>query len=184
MKKIDFLNEAIKRHLDSERKKMKRITKYEPSKDSNFPYKLVDNELGTELNAIHQLGRFEDLMQEYNINSIEELENILGSHKKQEEKIIDLSADLGMFQNENINLTKDIEKYWNIEEELGCSLEVVFKALEEGVYIEVEHLPDVIERPRLYCSDDFKCYCFELLYGEYVFKLSDYKKTWWLKGEK
>ena len=74
--------------------------------------------------------------------------------------------------------------YNQLTEELGCRLEVVFKALIDGVYIKIEHLPDIIERPRLYYSDDFKCYCLEMLYGEYVVKLKDYGKTWWLKGEK
>ena len=82
------------------------------------------------------------------------------------------------------NAINKLGRLEDIEEELGCPLEVVFKAIEDGVYIEVEHLPDVIERPRLYYSDDNKCYCLEMLYGEYVVKLSDYKKTWWLKGEK
>lgn len=152
---------------------MKRITKYEPSKDSMFPYKLVDNELSTELNAIHQLGRFEDLMEEYNINSIEELENILGS------KFV-----AGGFRSAGKTIVAKGMLYNKLSEELGCPFEIVFKALNEGVYIEVEHLPDVIERPRLYYSDDFKCYCLELLFGKYVFKLSDYQKNWWLKGEK
>lgn len=82
------------------------------------------------------------------------------------------------------NAINKLGRLEDIEEELGCPLEVVFKAIEDGVYIEVEHLPDVIERPRLYYSDDNKCYCLEMLYGEYVVKLSDYQKTWWLKGEK
>lgn len=152
---------------------MKRITKYEPSKDSMFPYKLVDNELSTELDAIHQLGRFEDLMEEYNINSIKELENTLSS------KFI-----AGGSRSGGKSIVAKGMLYNKLSEELGCPLEVVFRALNEGVYVNVEYLPDVIERPRLYYSDDFKCYCFELLYGEYVIKLSDYQKTWWLKGEK
>ena len=82
------------------------------------------------------------------------------------------------------NAINKLGRLEDIEEELGCPLEVVFKAIEDGVYIEVEHLPDVIERPRLYYSDDNKCYCLEMLYGEYVVKLSDYQKNWWLKGEK
>lgn len=81
-------------------------------------------------------------------------------------------------------LTNKLNELKDIKEQLGCPLEVVFKALNEGVSIKVEHLPDVIERPRLYYSDDFKCYCLELLFGEYVIKLSDYQKTWWLKEEK
>ena len=125
-------------------------------------------------NAINKLGKLEDLMDEYNINSIEQLENTLSS------KFI-----AGGFRSAGKSIVAK-EILYNIlsEEELGCPLEVVFRAFNEGVYIEVEHLPDVIERPRLYYSVDFKCYCFELLYGEYVIKLSDYQKTWWLKGEK
>ena len=91
-------------------------------------------------------------------------------NKKQAERVTQIMHKLGKFE--------------DLEEELGCPLEVVFKALKDGVHIEVEHLPDIIERPRLYYSDDFKCYCLEMLYGEYVVKLQDYKKTWWLKGEK
>lgn len=101
-----------------------------------------------------------------------------------EKKNQELCIDLGAYQNENENLVKDIEKYWKLEVELGCPLEAVIKVLIDGVYIEAEYLPDIIERPRLYYSDDFKCYCLELLYGEYVVALKDYKKTWFLEGEK
>lgn len=123
--------------------------------------------------VINKLGKLEDLMDEYNINSIEQLENILSS------KFI-----AGGFRNAGKTIVAKGVLYNILSEELGFSFEVVLKALNEGVYIEVEHLPDVIERPRLYYSDDFKCYCLELLFGEYIIKLSDYKKTWWLKGEK
>lgn len=79
-------------------------------------------------------------------------------------------------------------KLEDIEDELGCPLDVVFRAIDEGVCASVQILDlettDTIERPRLYYSDDFKCYCFELLFGEGVVKLKDYKKTWWLKGER
>ena len=37
-----------------------RLTKYEPSKDSMFPYRLRDEEPSTELDATHKLGRLED----------------------------------------------------------------------------------------------------------------------------
>ena len=83
-------------------------------------------------------------------------------------------------------LTK-LGKLEDLEEQLGCPLEVMFKALEEGLYVNFKVLDsevsDTIERPSLYYSDDFKCYCFDL-FSEYIVKLSDYQKTWWLKGEK
>lgn len=173
---------------------MKRITKYEPSKDSMFPYKLVDNELSTELDAMHQLGRIEDLMQEYNINSIKELEILINSHKKLGEKIIDLSADLGMFQNENINLTKDIEKYWNLEEKLGCPLEVIVNILLGKRPEIVVNYADACGYEPLYeqltetTADAIidgcyhNCLCIETNLCEIPIK--DYHKNWWLKGEK
>ena len=71
----------------------------------------------------------------------------------------------------------------DLEEELGCPLEVVFKALNEGIYITTEKI-DFFLRPRLYFSDDYKNWCFELAFGDYTVHLKDYQKTWWLKGEK
>lgn len=186
---------------------MKRITKYEPSKDSMFPYKLVDNELSTELDAIHQLGRFEDLMEEYNINSIQELENILSS------KVI-----VGGSRSGGKSIVAKGMLYNKLSEQLGCPLEVVFKAIDKGIkttehydigsgqtfkeYIKVEepHLTFTsIEQDWLKDMDFFKDYankwCFyfkDFIYledkanDEYecLVKLSDYQKTWWLKGEK
>lgn len=131
---------------------MKRITKYEPSKDSMFPYKLVDNELSTELDAIHQLGRFED-----------------------------------------------------IEEELGCPLVVVFKAMTMGIL--VKNHEDLIEIGYSDRKDKYVYFSTEEIYlknwqshgiekttnrfqitygddGEWCVYLEDYQKTWWLKGEK
>ena len=65
---------------------------------------------------------------------------------------------------------------------------MIFKALKEGIYIQTEFLDltikDFILKPRLYFSDDFKCYCLETGYGANMIKLKDYQKNWWLKGEK
>lgn len=76
----------------------------------------------------------------------------------------------------------------DLEEELGCPLEVVFKALKEGVKVNMKFLDtditDDILRPRLYYSDDFQCYGLPIQSWGYFVKLKDYQKTWWLKGEK
>ena len=155
--------------------------------------------------AMKRLGKIEDLMDEYNINSIEELEILINSHKKQEKEIINLSAVFGMFQNGNINLIKDIEKYWNLEEELGCPLEVVFKAMTMGII--VRNHEDLIEMGYSDRKDKYVYFsteeiylknwqshgiekttnCFQITYGddgEWCVYLKDYQKTWWLKGEK
>ena len=72
----------------------------------------------------------------------------------------------------------------DIEGELRCPLEVVFKAL-KGINYENE-FGDFCrcQRPRLYYSDDLKCWCWELFFGGYVLPLKDHKKTWWLSKTK
>ncbi len=55
---------------------MERLTEYKPSKNSNFPYKLKDDGLNTELDCIHKLGRLEDLAEKYNVNE-EDIERAL-----------------------------------------------------------------------------------------------------------
>ena len=158
---------------------MKRITKYEPSKDSMFPYKLVDNELSTELDAIHQLGRFEDLMEEYNINSIQELENTLSS------KFIEGGSRSG-----GKSIVAKGMLYNKLSEEFGCPLVVVFKALKDGIVYEKENkyvlIPNLIFAQLLNEDvDDYHFINYDLpnLENNLIVKLSDYQKTWWLKGE-
>lgn len=41
-----------------------RLTKYEPNNMSMFPYKPKDEELSTELDIVHKLGRLEDIEEE------------------------------------------------------------------------------------------------------------------------
>ena len=60
---------------------MSRITKYEPTKDSMFPYKLKDDSLATQLDCVHKLGMIEDLMDKYKIQSISALEKRLKKNK-------------------------------------------------------------------------------------------------------
>lgn len=100
-------------------------------------------------------------------------------NEKLNEKIIDLSADLGFFQNENIRLTEEIEEYWQLEEELRCPLEVVFKALKDGIVIKHNSYVRRIELA-IYNGE----YAFYSVAYSNTFYLKDYQKTWWLKGEK
>lgn len=88
---------------------------------------------------------------------------------------------------DNYSIDK-LGKLEDLEEELGCPLEVVFKALKEGVKVNMEFLDiditDDILRPRLYYSDDFQCYGLSIQSWGYFVKLKDYQKTWWIKGDK
>lgn len=72
---------------------MKRLTKYEPSDKSMFPYRLKDEELSTELDSIHKLGQLEDIEEElgiYLITLFKALKN--GIYCKIENKIEHISA--------------------------------------------------------------------------------------------
>ena len=75
-------------------------------------------------------------------------------------------------------------KYQALEEKLGISLLILFKALKNGVWFFIDEVNENFSfRPRLYYSDDFKCYCFEISLGSWIVKLKDYGKTWALCRE-
>ena len=73
----------------------------------------------------------------------------------------------------------------DLEEQLGCPLEVMFKALKSGIYNDV---PEYIGTVGLVYINNFYGFmltCFNskgLQTGCYP--TSEYKKTWWLKGDK
>ena len=81
-------------------------------------------------------------------------------------------------------------KLEDIEDELGCPLDVVFKALKEGFYFISDlfcknvFTKQFIDRVLLYYSDELNCYCFSIGYRNDRICLKDYKKTWWLKEDK
>lgn len=81
----------------------------------------------------------------------------------------------------------DLQQYKDLEDRFGCSLDVMFKALINGIYtkeseadklelfevrgIEKDGL-SVISKLCGYAECDFSC------------KFKDYKKTWWLKANR
>ena len=91
----------------------------------------------------------------------------------------------------------------DLEEELGCPLDVVFKALKEGIIVCDDDNIDVSYKPieislgvQLYLGkltfvlknfdqvDAVICDSFGLNYFPDFWLLKDYQKTWWLKGDK
>lgn len=85
--------------------------------------------------------------------------------------------------NEEERLIK-LGKLEDIEEELGCPLEVVFKALKEGIYC-VDYDNQIIRKfqaPLCFNSTSKQFYWSGNNIG--YPDLKDYQKTWWLKGEK
>lgn len=80
-------------------------------------------------------------------------------------------------------LYENLNRYERIEEELGCPLEVVFKALQNGIYFEEsKSIGTSIYYHTLEYEFVIEWYKGKECYGYYL--LSDYKKTWWLKKDK
>ena len=163
---------------------MERLThkvdgKYYPSMNNLVQEK--DYQSSNYRGLIHEkLGRIEDLMENYGIESVEELELIIKDHKRLYNKEIELSADLGMYQNENEHLTKDIEKYWELEQQLGCDLGVVVKALLDGGIIDNDGLGCQLNGVVLDGSGDIYL---SAINGD-LSNVKDYQKTWWLISDK
>ena len=82
------------------------------------------------------------------------------------------------------DLKNKLGKLEDLEDELGCPLEVVFKALKEGiVYFDdtpiFEGLVHLKAIQLGYCVDSW----FISAPNVGIFHPKDYGKTWWLKGE-
>lgn len=112
-----------------------------------------------------------------------------------------------IFINEaDYNAIQKLGKLEDLEEQIGCPLEVMFKALEEGIIINEEgFVNSAYDNKEFNAEKDSYYNCLTLYKYEnnYYFedtsspygdpecgnigcwvKLSDYQKTWWLKGEK
>jgi len=131
-----------------------RITKFEKTPNSMFPYKLKDDSLCTELDSIHKLGLIEDLLDQYNVKDLEELDKLLTMATSYEE----LSKQIGC----------PLDVYWKLHTQahiydiFGTPLRVL------GVMTDT-----VAVRPEIVKGS-----------GHCFFYLKDYKKTWWLKETK
>ena len=88
---------------------------------------------------------------------------------------------------EFINKLGELE---DLEEELGCPLEVAFKALKNGFYdkygnwykTETDKFNLNYDWPLSNPNDKYLIFDIEDTYD--YFKLADYKKTWWLKEDR
>ncbi len=77
-------------------------------------------------------------------------------------------------------------KLEDLEEQLGCPLEVVFKALTERIVFKHRITQQILlgRKPELVFRDnEYRFYIGYHTFGQEV-KLSDYQKTWWLPKDK
>lgn len=104
---------------------------------------------------------------------------------------------LGEHPNQEIysNGLNKLGKLEDIEEQLGCPLEVVFKAINDGAYFKTDYYGmdityHILENHEI----DFKNARFNIrknnlldnkpyYTGGFIFNWKDYKKTWWLKND-
>jgi len=78
------------------------------------------------------------------------------------------------------DLYNKLGKLEDLEEQIGCPLEILFRALIEGIYHN-----EKFEHPLLVLDEDnFKENNFHLVVVGTIVYLEDYKKTWWLKKDK
>lgn len=83
-------------------------------------------------------------------------------------------------------LVQELGKLEDLEDELGCPLDVVFKALKDGIYHEFGDLLYDGENLKLHHikKQGWGLYPIICDYDEAeAFFLKDYKKTWWLSSD-
>ena len=134
---------------------MNRMTK----KQENGFYTLANKEnafkIENEIKLVQELGKYEDLMEKYNIPNIEYLERCIIDH----------------------------DKYGELTEQLGCPLDVVFKAMTSEIYYDTLSGTGIDVQPFLVVNEDGMFVFDTFDETDYIF-LNDYKQTWWLKEDK
>ena len=93
-----------------------------------------------------------------------------------------LEATIQNLRRDNQILKELNAKYKDLEEQLGCPLEVVLKALQNGIYYEdvANCMKYMVVDLSFNFSGDFVLYFDD---EEYLLA-RNYKKTWWLKEDK
>lgn len=75
-----------------------------------------------------------------------------------------------------------LAKYRDLEKQLGCPLEVIIKALTNGIYIKNIYDEMTNFKCRLTYKNEELGWYFNIINGYVMVK--DYKKTWWLRETK
>lgn len=86
------------------------------------------------------------------------------------------------------NAIQKLGKLEDIEDELGCPLDVVFRAIKCGIEFEhkITNQKLISKYIRIfYSQNEWKIRAYIEKYTNYFDRdLKDYQKTWWVKGEK
>lgn len=101
--------------------------------------------------------------------------------KKQELYVFDRNIEYPTFE-DGMVLLQVVGRLEDLEEEIGCPLEVLFRALGNGVYYEdaANHMRFMVVDLHIYLDGEYVLYFDD---EEYVLT-KNYKKTWWLRKDK
>ena len=77
-----------------------------------------------------------------------------------------------------------LKHYEDLEEELGCPLDVVFKAIKNGIHIKIDDEEDDIAGWKLSIFMEEQCFVINEMLFRTKLPFADHGKTWWLKGDK
>lgn len=146
-----------------------------------YPESMGYEYLEAEMDCINKLGKIEDLMEKYKINSIEELENILIENSKE----LHVIQGIKYGTDGAISIVGKGMLYNKLSEEFGCPLEVFVNIFKYGVIVLDDNYEakGFSEWQQQNIEIDIKNKCFSV-YCIGTWKFRDYGKTWWLKGEK
>ena len=96
------------------------------------------------------------------------------------EYVMQLESTIENYKRDNKILKEELFKYRALEEQLGCPLEVVFKALKQN-YAYFKFIGKVEFIVIDSTGNELLIHSNKENVGEY---LHNYKKTWWLKSDK
>ena len=86
-----------------------------------------------------------------------------------------------------MEIKQENKKYKDLEEELGIDLITLFKALKNGIYVDLNGFVKLIAindlSLKFYIKRWYLGFYHSLNGGTFYVDLKDYKKTWWLKED-
>ena len=88
------------------------------------------------------------------------------------------------YEGNYVYIVEKLGRLEDLEEELGCRLEVVFKALKDGIIYFEDNTYSVDFGLENNSGSWFFTIYDNLTSNKDIIHLKDYQKTWWLKGEK
>ena len=100
------------------------------------------------------------------------------------EYVMQLEATIANLERDKQTIKDELFKYRDLEKELGCPLEVIFKALRQGyIYssVEKDYIIDLKIDEQSFFIAGYKDANVSTRFNVY---LDNYKKTWWLKEDK